>query len=155
MKLRVLPAPRHSLWSIFVLEESTGTLFVGDYLLDVEIPNIYFSITQYESSMAQLDPLMDSHQIQRLVPWDGHVADTPMEIRRRIEESRYYIAEVRRTITQHDAAALAALASTFQFPSTQTTRPSSKNWECPCLERRAAFELYTVPSAISTILPVL
>lgn len=116
MKLRVLPAPGHSPCSIFVLEESTGTLLVGDYLSDVEIPNIYFSSTHYESSLAQLEPLLESHQIQRLVPGHGHVADTLTAIRRRIEESRHYIAQVRRAITQHDAAALAAFASTFQFP---------------------------------------
>ncbi len=116
MKLHVLPAPGHSPCSIFVLEESTGTLFAGDYLSDVEIPNIYFSSIHYEASLAQLEPLLESRQVQRLVPGHGHVADSPTEIRRRIEESRHYIAEVRRAVTQQDAAALAALSSTFAFP---------------------------------------
>ena len=116
MKLRVLPAPGHSPCSIFVLEESTGTLFVGDYLSDVEIPNIYFSSTQYEASLAQLEPFLESGQIQRLVPGHGHVADAPSEMRRRIEDNRHYIADIRRALRQQDVQALQAWTSTFRFP---------------------------------------
>jgi hypothetical protein len=88
-----------------VLEESTGTLFVGAYLSDVKIPNICVSSVQYEASLVELEPFLESGQIQRMVP---ATATLPISDRGapRIEASRHSIAEVRRAITQQDAQAL-------------------------------------------------
>lgn len=91
-------APGHTIDGIFTVIEPLGVFIAGDYLSDVEFPFIYDSSYHYDLTLQKVDTILNNHRIQYLVPGHGHIATNIEEIRKRKEDSKRYIKEIRNSI---------------------------------------------------------
>ena len=90
LRLRPLYTPGHTADHLSIFEETTGTLWAGDILSDVEIPFVSNSLTEYLRSNQFLRGL----KINSLVPGHGSPAKTEEDVRQRLEKDRVYLQEL-------------------------------------------------------------
>lgn len=109
-------SPGHNPDGLFTLVEPPGVLIAGDYLSDVEFPFIHTDSRLYEESLAKVEPILERHRVNLLIP--GHGACTPdvSEIRRRRDADLAYIARLRERVAAGDQAAIDALIDGCAYP---------------------------------------
>lgn len=93
-------APGHTNDGIFTVIEPLGIFIAGDYLSDIEFPFIYDSSFHYDLTLQKVDTILRNHKINYLIPGHGHIAKNLEEIRKRKEESKRYIQQVRDAINE-------------------------------------------------------
>lgn len=89
--LRLIPTVGHSADHLSLYDPSTGTLWAGDILSDMEIPYVISSLTDYERTLAHLSTL----DVRALVPGHGRPTCDPVEVRRRLMVDMDYLAALR------------------------------------------------------------
>lgn len=88
--LRPLYTLGHTADHLSIFEETTGTLWAGDILSDVEIPFVSSSLIDYLHSLQNLQGL----KINSLVPGHGSPATSQVEIHQRLEADLVYLQEL-------------------------------------------------------------
>jgi hydroxyacylglutathione hydrolase len=94
MSLKVMHVPGHSHDQLALYEPAARALWASDILSDLEIPLVSDSLTAYERTLDRLSRL----DIAALVPGHGEPTTDPAEARRRLDEDRAYLAEMRARI---------------------------------------------------------
>lgn len=100
LELMLEHAPGHTADMLTVYEPESATLWAADVLSDVEIPLVVHDLVAYERTLARIAEL----EIATLVPGHGTVTSDAAEIRRRLDEDRGYLAELRATVVDAVAA---------------------------------------------------
>lgn len=88
-------APGHTADSIFTLYPEKGIIFAGDALSDMEFPFIYHSSLAYLKSLKLAEQLVDTYELEVLVPGHGNVAFGRQEICQRIKVDLAYLERLR------------------------------------------------------------
>ncbi len=91
LMLDLLHTPGHAPDHISIYHAGSGTLWAGDMLSDMEIPMIMESLHAYEQTLAKLAGL----DVQVLIPGHGTPTTDTVEIHKRFEGNRAYLAELR------------------------------------------------------------
>jgi glyoxylase-like metal-dependent hydrolase (beta-lactamase superfamily II) len=91
ISLKLLHVPGHSHDQLALYDPVTGALWASDILSDLEIPLVSDSLAAYERTLEMLAGV----EIRALVPGHGTPAADPAEARRRRDEDRAYLAEMR------------------------------------------------------------
>lgn len=102
-------APGHNADGMFVIVEEAKTWIAGDYLSDIEFPFIYHSSADYLDTLKKVDHILESHQIEELIPGHGNPTTSTKEIQKRKLEDQRYILELKsaaRTAHNFDLDAL-------------------------------------------------
>ncbi|REE68012.1 glyoxylase-like metal-dependent hydrolase (beta-lactamase superfamily II) [Paenibacillus taihuensis] len=115
-RLTFYQAPGHNNDGIYTVIEPLGLLFAGDYWSDIEFPYIYFSSTEYETSIRKLDTMLANRAITRLIPGHGNSTTDHGEMKRRQESDLAYIAAMRAAVRAGDQAAIDRLIEGCKFP---------------------------------------
>lgn len=97
-KLTFYTAEGHTDDGIFTVVEPLGIWIAGDYLSDVEFPFIYTNSEKYEHTLSKTNDILNSHQVNLLVPGHGHATSIKEEIIFRKILSYRYIQELRKAI---------------------------------------------------------
>jgi hydroxyacylglutathione hydrolase len=100
VELRLEHAPGHARSMLTLYEAQSTTLWAADVLSDVELPSVIHDLASYEATLGRLAEL----EIATLVPGHGNTTDDTAEIRRRIEEDRFYLAQLRADVSAAVAA---------------------------------------------------
>lgn len=119
LELRLEHAPGHVRSMLTIYDEPSATLWAADVLSDVELPSIIDDLESYERTLARISQL----QVTTLVPGHGNRSDDAREIRRRIDEDRAYLAQLRAEAT----AAVASGHSLEETVSVCATIPFSRS----------------------------
>lgn len=119
LELRLEHAPGHARSMLTIYDELSATLWAADVLSDVELPSIIDDLESYERTLARISQL----QVTTLVPGHGNRSDDAREIRRRIDEDRAYLAQLRAEVT----AAVASGHSLEETVSACATIPFSRS----------------------------
>ncbi|RKD73583.1 glyoxylase-like metal-dependent hydrolase (beta-lactamase superfamily II) [Sinobaca qinghaiensis] len=93
-------APGHNVDGMFILIDHLGVLITGDYLSDVEFPFIYQNSEAYERSLQKVKSLYEKQKINFLIPGHGSVTSSPAEIKDRLDDSLWYIEQLRKTMEE-------------------------------------------------------
>lgn len=91
LTLRLIHIPGHAADQIAVYLPGEGALWAADTLSDLEIPFVSDSLAAYGRTLQRMAGLT----IRALVPGHGAATTDQGEIRRRVEEDRRYLAELR------------------------------------------------------------
>ncbi|MGH3133484.1 MAG: MBL fold metallo-hydrolase [Gaiellaceae bacterium] len=102
LELRLAHAPGHAASMLTIHEPKSGALWAADVLSDVEIPSVIDGLDEHEQTLERLAEL----EIRRLVPGHGTSTGDAGEIRRRLDDDRTYLAELRAGVTEAVAAGL-------------------------------------------------
>src|SRR5262249_35856827 len=89
--LRIEHAPGHTADMVTIYEPGNPTLWAADVLSDVELPLVCHDLGDYEQTLERIA----QRSIHTLVPGHGSRTSDTSEIRRRIEEDRTYLADLR------------------------------------------------------------
>jgi len=95
LELSLAHAPGHSANMLTIHEPVSGALWASDVLSDVEIPSVVDDLDRYERTLERVA----AQDVRSLVPGHGTRTDDRAEIRRRLDEDRRYLADLRRTIS--------------------------------------------------------
>jgi cyclase len=96
LELQLAHAPGHSASMLTIYEPRSMVLWAADVLSDVEIPSVIDDLAMHERTLARLSKL----ELRTLVPGHGRPTDDTAEIRRRLDEDRRYLAELRELASQ-------------------------------------------------------
>jgi hydroxyacylglutathione hydrolase len=121
LELRLEHAPGHARSMLTVYEAQSATLWAADVLSDVELPSIIHDLESYERTLERLANL----DIATLVPGHGNRSDDAAEIRKRLEEDRAYLTQLRSDV----AEAVAAGSSLEESVMTATSIPFRRSDE--------------------------
>lgn len=88
-------AKGHTDDGIFTVMEPLGIWIAGDYLSDLEFPFIYSSSEDYIATLQKTEKLLQTHQIQFLIPGHGHATESENEIIRRKNDGLNYIQQLK------------------------------------------------------------
>ena len=99
---------------------SQGILIVGDYLSDIEFPYLYDSFELYTSTLNKLEKIINENDIKTLVSGHGDITHDKEEMLTRINDSRYYIRDLEKSVTDNSPFDLDALLSRYDFPQVMT-----------------------------------
>jgi len=102
VELRLEHAPGHSANMLTIYEPESSTLWASDVLSDVELPSVIDDLGMHQRTLDRLSEL----EIRTLVPGHGSPTDDPTRIRRRLDEDRTYLAELRRSVEEAVAAGM-------------------------------------------------
>lgn len=102
LELRLEHAPGHSANMLTIYEPESSTLWASDVLSDVELPSVVDDLGMHQRTLDRLSEL----EIRTLVPGHGSPTDAPTRIRRRLDEDRTYLAELRRSVEEAVAAGM-------------------------------------------------
>lgn len=91
LELLMVHVPGHATDQLAIFEPTSGALWAADILSNYEIPFISHSLAAYEETLAKLARL----DIRVVVPGHGDPSDDPAAIRRRVDEDRAYLDELR------------------------------------------------------------
>ena len=124
LKLRLEHAPGHTADMLTVYEPASATLWAADVLSDVEIPLVVHDLGAYETTLARIAEL----ELATLVPGHGTPTSDTRELRRRLDEDRRYLAELRAAVEQaveegrslEEAVAACATVSLRRSPEDET-----------------------------------
>jgi hydroxyacylglutathione hydrolase len=95
LELRLEHAPGHAASMLTLYEPREATLWAADVLSDVEIPSILDDLERYERTLESIDRL----EIRLLVPGHGTPSSDRAEIRKRLDEDRRYLEQLRSAVT--------------------------------------------------------
>jgi glyoxylase-like metal-dependent hydrolase (beta-lactamase superfamily II) len=95
LELALEHAPGHSANMLTLHEPVSGALWAADVLSDVEIPSVIDDLERYERTLERIA----AQDVRSLVPGHGTRTDERAEIRRRLDEDRRYLADLRRAIS--------------------------------------------------------
>jgi glyoxylase-like metal-dependent hydrolase (beta-lactamase superfamily II) len=94
LTLRLVHVPGHAVDQLAVRHEETGAVWVSDILSDIEIPFVSDNLAAYERTLE----MVETWDIRALVPGHGAATIDKEEIRKRIEQDKRYLAEVRKHV---------------------------------------------------------
>ena len=103
-KLTFYNAKGHTDDGIFTVIEPLGIWIAGDYLSDLEFPFMYSSSEDYIATLQKTDKILQTHQINLLIPGHGHVTENEYDIIRRKNDGLNYIQQLKSAIhnnTEH------------------------------------------------------
>jgi hydroxyacylglutathione hydrolase len=109
-------APGHNDDGILTVVQPEGILLAGDYLSDVEFPYIYHSSIDYMQTLKKAEHIMNTCNIQTLVPGHGSVTESYKAMQRLIQVSRDYILGLRSAIEAEDQALIESIIIECPFP---------------------------------------
>jgi glyoxylase-like metal-dependent hydrolase (beta-lactamase superfamily II) len=87
-------APGHAASMLTIYEPQEQSLWAADVLSDVEIPSIIDDLAGYERTLSRIASL----ELSTIVPGHGNPTDEPAEIRKRLDEDRSYLDDLRGSI---------------------------------------------------------
>ena len=96
LELRLEHAAGHTASMLTIYEPRDATLWAADVLSDVEIPSIIDDLGAYERTLARIDQL----EIRTLVPGHGTPTVVAVDIRRRLDEDRGYLGQLRQAVIE-------------------------------------------------------
>ena len=96
ISLKLLHVPGHSHDQLALYDPATRALWASDILSDLEIPFVSDNLAAYERTLDMLSGV----DIQALVPGHGEPTTDPAEARRRLDEDRAYLAEMRARVAR-------------------------------------------------------
>jgi len=114
-KLTFYQAPGHNADGLFTIVEPLGAWLAGDYLSNVEFPYIYHSSLDYEATLAKAEKIIQSHQLNYLIPGHGDVTTASAHMQTRLQESRDYITQLRASVQGQQAFDENALWQRYEF----------------------------------------
>jgi len=82
--------------SIFLLDPEHEVLIAGDYLSNIEFPYVYHSFKEYDTTLDKFKKRIDSNRIKLLVPGHGDFTTDFQDMRKREEDARWYLQELKR-----------------------------------------------------------
>lgn len=94
--LELVHVPGHAADQLAVYEPESRTLWAADILSDVEIPFVSDSLAAYEHTLAGLA----AREVRLLVPGHGTPTGDAVEIKRRLEQDRAYLSELRSRVVE-------------------------------------------------------
>jgi glyoxylase-like metal-dependent hydrolase (beta-lactamase superfamily II) len=100
LELRVEHAPGHTADMVTVYDPPSATLWAADMLSDIELPLICHDLGAYERTLARLV----ERDIDVLVPGHGTPSHERRDIRRRLDEDRRYLEELRSAVSESVSA---------------------------------------------------
>jgi hydroxyacylglutathione hydrolase len=100
LELRLEHAPGHTASMLTLYEPQSRALWAADLLSDVEIPSVIPDLAAYERTLARIAEL----EIAALVPGHGSPTHDAAEIRRRLDEDRRYLDQLRAAVSDAVAA---------------------------------------------------
>ena len=109
-------SPGHNRDGMFTLIEPTGVLIAGDYLSNVEFPYIYHSIADYEQSLDKVEGLILDGRVKLLIPGHGDITEDVEEMRKRLVDSRRYIADLVKAVKNQEPFSMDRLWEQYDFP---------------------------------------
>jgi hydroxyacylglutathione hydrolase len=92
--LRLEHVPGHAADQLAIRCEDTGAVWVSDILSDIEIPYVSDNLAAYERTLEKVA----AWDIRALVPGHGAWTTGRREIRKRIDQDRRYLAELRERV---------------------------------------------------------
>ena len=125
--LKFWEAPGHTNNSLFTLHQELGILWVGDYLSNFELPFIYFCADAYCKTIAIARQLIESHDIQLLIPGHGKPTADHKEMMRRIEVAEVHLERLFEAVRTDNHLALASLEAEHPFNSDFTKHCHATN----------------------------
>lgn len=99
-------APGHQPDCLFTVLPRRRVLIAGDYLSDQEFPFIYFSLSEYRSTLRLTREIRREFAIEKLVPGHGKTAGSPDEIEYRIATDLDYLDRLDAAVEDAKAAGL-------------------------------------------------
>jgi glyoxylase-like metal-dependent hydrolase (beta-lactamase superfamily II) len=131
VEFRAIHLPGHARDMLGVHVPAEKTLFAADMLADVELPMIEGDGSDYLASLRRLDALVDSGEVETLVPGHGHVARGADSIRARIAGDIAYIDRLRSVIagnlqTGADEAAVVEACRSLDYRGKGSWPPMEK-----------------------------
>jgi hydroxyacylglutathione hydrolase len=109
-------APGHNPDGFFTIIEPLNIWIAGDYLSNEEFPYIYFSSRDYEQTLKKVDSILETHNINLLIPGHGDIAFDIEEIQKRKTENLQYISDLRASLTEGKNFDLKKLWKKYRFP---------------------------------------
>lgn len=96
-------SPGHNsdgLITLIELPEMNKDLFLiaGDYLSNIEFPFVYHSFSDYMATLDKFERIICKQNPQMLIPGHGDITTSSDEMLNRLEESRNYLNQLRKTI---------------------------------------------------------
>lgn len=90
-------APGHTNDGLLTVIEPEGVLAAGDHLSDVEFPFIYDSYESYLETINKIKNIVDSGNIEILIPGHGSVTNSEKAIQQRVNQSIHYLHSLRQS----------------------------------------------------------
>ncbi|MGD8189752.1 MBL fold metallo-hydrolase [Brevibacillus ginsengisoli] len=90
------PGHTHDMMATYFVHEKV--LVAGDMLSDLEFPFIYHDSSAYLSSLKKLKQLLETREIELLIPGHGHCTTNLSEMMKRIEQDVAYVEAVRELV---------------------------------------------------------
>ena len=106
----------HNADGLILHDPNNKVLIVGDYLSNIEFPYVYHSFKEYRNTLDRLEGIILEQSIDYLVTGHGDATNSKEEMHRRIKDSRSYIMEVEKSITQNKAFDFDQLMTQYKFP---------------------------------------
>lgn len=100
LDLRLDHAPGHTASMLTIYEPQSACLWAADVLSDIELPSIIHDLESYARTLARIAEL----EIRTLVPGHGTATSERAQIRRRLDEDRRYLEQLRRGVADAVAA---------------------------------------------------
>ena len=102
LELRLEHAPGHTASMLTIYEPGEACLWAADVLSDVELPSIIHDLESYARTLARIAEL----ELRTLVPGHGNATSDEAEIRRRLDEDRLYLDQLRHAVADTVASAM-------------------------------------------------
>ncbi|MGE6489164.1 MBL fold metallo-hydrolase [Paenisporosarcina sp. NPDC076898] len=122
-------SPGHTHDGLFTVIEPLGIWITGDYLSDFELPYLFDSAKAYLETLQKAHLVLDSHNINVLVPGHGQPTGQEDEMKRRIDLAQDYLERLIGAVKSEDTEAILALEKEIPFPSNFTKECHLKNVE--------------------------
>ncbi|WP_369814310.1 MBL fold metallo-hydrolase [Lysinibacillus sp. FJAT-14745] len=87
-------APGHTNDGLFTVIEPYGLFLSGDYLSDIEFPFIFSNYKDYVNTVNKAENILLNHHITTHIPGHGLTTQNQQEIRKRINDSKYYLEQL-------------------------------------------------------------
>ncbi len=90
----------HTEDGLALFDPASGTLFVGDYLSNIEFPFIYYSCIEYWNCLTKLRAFIQDNAVRILVPGHGDICTDKQEMLQRVQGSQAYLKELIESVTE-------------------------------------------------------
>ncbi|MEK3797281.1 MBL fold metallo-hydrolase [Peribacillus sp. FSL H8-0477] len=96
-------APGHTNDGLVTVIEPGGILVAGDHLSDVEFPFIFDNYESYQKTINKIKKIIDSGNIELLIPGHGSVTNSMEDIQQRVNQSIHYLQSLKQSEDCEDA----------------------------------------------------
>lgn len=101
LEIHAFKAAGHTNDGMFIIIPEYKLWIAGDYLSDIEFPFVEDSMDEYLITLERASQIVDTYDIEYMIPGHGSSASTKDEIHRRIEQSKKYILSLQNDKVPH------------------------------------------------------